>query len=176
MSIGITINNFEEIYHKTYKNTLKYVVIHCNNLEDVNDIIQDTYVELYKNIKRHKSLDLEAEEGFIIGICKNILKKYYRLKYNNKVIPIETQEISSYEDIELNFITKENVSLIWDYVKNKNIIIAKIFYLYYCLDMKILDISKEMNLTESATKNYIYRTIKELKEIYAKESDRNAGK
>ena len=40
--------------------------------------------------------------------------------------------------------------------------------------MKITDIAKEMNLTESATKNYIYRTIRELKNSLKKESDENA--
>ena len=39
--------------------------------------------------------------------------------------------------------------------------------------MKISDISKELKITESATKNYIYRTIKELKNKL-KESEKNA--
>ena len=54
MSTQISLEKFEEIYNKTYKTTLKYIVLHCSNLEDVNDIIQDTYVELYNNIKRKK--------------------------------------------------------------------------------------------------------------------------
>ena len=176
MSTQITLNNFEEIYKKTYNNILKYVILHCNNLDDVNDIIQDTYVELYKNIKRHKVLELDEEIGFIIGICKNILKKYYRFKYKNNVIPIETQEIKTNENLEMDFITKENVSDIWKDIKNKNLIIAKIFYLHFGLGIKIKEIANEMNLTESATKNYIYRTIKQLKEKYGKESDGNARK
>ena len=168
MSTQITLNNFEEIYNITYNNTLKYIVIHCNNLEDVNDIIQDTYVELYKNIKRHKLIEADDEKGYIIGICKNILRRYYRFKYKNNIIPIEEQECISDDNIELEFITKENVSLIWEYLKSKNITIAKIFYLHYALDLKIIDIAKEMNLSESATKNYLYRTIKELKEKFKK--------
>lgn len=174
MSTQITLINFEEIYKKTYQNILKYVIVHCNNLEDVNDIIQDTYIELYKSIKKHKQLDIKEEMGYIIGICKNVLKKYYRFKSKNNVIPIEIQEFSTDKDVEIDFISKENVSEIWEYVKNKNLIIAKVFYLYYGLDMKIMDISKEMNISDSATKNYLYRTIKELKKIYGKESDRNA--
>ena len=66
------------------------------------------------------------------------------------------------------------MSYIWKTLKNKDIKIAKIFYLYYGLDMKITDIAKEMNLTESTTKNYIYRTIRELKNSLKKESDENA--
>ena len=73
--------------------------------------------------------------------------------------------IDSEIDLELEFITKENVRIIWEYIKNKNTEIAKIFYAYYHLGMKINEIALEMQLNESTVKNYIYRTIKELKQI-----------
>lgn len=38
-----SLNKFNEIYSNTYKNTLRYVLLHCNNLDDVSDIVQDTY-------------------------------------------------------------------------------------------------------------------------------------
>ena len=41
MSTQITKNTFEKFYDDTYKSVLKYTICHCNNLEDVNDIIQD---------------------------------------------------------------------------------------------------------------------------------------
>ena len=42
------LEKFEEIYKKTYDVTLKYIICKCSNLEDVNDIIQEIYIELYK--------------------------------------------------------------------------------------------------------------------------------
>lgn len=176
MSTQISFKNFEPIYNKTYKEVLNYVVVHCNSLEDVNDIIQDTYIELYKKLKKSNRIDLENIKAFIIGIAKNVLKKYYRIHYKekNNIISLENEELQIEDniDIELEFITKENVSYIWNILQNKNIQIAKIFYLYYGLDMKIIDIARELNITESATKNYIYRTIKELKNSL-KESEDN---
>ena len=167
VSTQISFKNFELIYNKTYKDVLKHIIAHCNNLEDVNDIIQDTYVELYKRLKKDNSIDLENIQAFVIGIAKNILKKYYRVQYKekNNVVSFEKEELCIEDNIniELEFITKENVSYIWKILQNKDKQIAKIFYLYYGLDMKISDISKELNITESATKNHIYRTIKELK-------------
>ena len=38
--------HFEQIYFNTYQKVLKYIVIHCSNIEDVNDIVQETYIEL----------------------------------------------------------------------------------------------------------------------------------
>ena len=177
MSNLISFRNFEPIYNKTYKDILKYIIAHCSNLEDVNDIIQDTYIELYKKLKKNNRIDLENIQAFIIGIAKNILKKYYRVQYKekNNAVSLENEELQIEDniDIELEFITKENVSYIWEVLQNKDIKIAKTFYLYYGLEMKISDISNELKITESATKNYIYRTIKELKNKL-KESEKNA--
>lgn len=173
----MSIENFEKIYNKTYKDVLKYIIAHCSNLEDVNDIVQDTYVSLYKTLKKNKSIELENDQAFIKGIAKNVLKRYYRFKYKEKnnieIFENEELQLEANIDIELEFIAKENVSHIWQTSNNKDLQIAKIFYLYYGLDMKITDIAKELNLTESATKNYIYRTIKELKNSM-KESEKNA--
>lgn len=167
MSTQISFRNFELIYNKTYKDVLKYIIAHCDDLEDVNDIIQDTYIELYRKLKKDNKIDIENIQAFIIGISKNILKKYYRVQYKekNNVVSFENYELGIEDNIniELEFITKENVSYIWEILQNKDKQIAKIFYLYYGLDMKISDIAKELNITESATKNYIYRTIRELK-------------
>ena len=52
MSAQISLENFEEIYKATYNSTLKYIICKCSNIEDVNDLLQDTYVELYKILKR----------------------------------------------------------------------------------------------------------------------------
>ena len=173
----MTIENFEKIYNKTYKDVLKYIIAHCSNLEDVNDIVQDTYVSLYKTLKKNKSIELENDQAFIKGIAKNVLKRYYRFKYKEKnnieIFENEELQLEANIDIELEFITKDNVLHIWQTLNNKDLRIAKIFYLYYGLDMKITDIAKELNLTESATKNYIYRTIKELKNSI-KEREKNA--
>ena len=40
--------------------------------------------------------------------------------------------------------------------------------------MKISDIANELNCNESTIKNYIFRTIKELKKEFMKEGDENA--
>ena len=84
---------------------------------------------------------------------------------------IENNEIQIPSDIDLeaNFINKENIEEIWDYLNNKDVLIAKIFYLYYALGLKISEISTELKMNESTVKNYIYRTLKELNKKFGKE-------
>ena len=67
------------------------------------------------------------------------------------------------EKVELN----EDLNTVWKYVKTKEVLIQKAFYLYY-LGMSIKDIAKNLKVNESQVKNYIYRTRKELKEMMTK--------
>ena len=164
--------DFENIYQRTYDNTLKFIVIKCNNIDDINDIIQDTYIELYHKLQR-KNIDVENEKNYIVGIAKNIIKRHYRkVKNESKEISIneyENMEVSDDIDIEDNFITQENAKEVWNYIENKDIITTKVFYLYYILDYKIEEIAEEMNLNLSNVKSRIYRNIKEMKKIFGKE-------
>ena len=173
------IELFNEMYNQTYNNTLKFLIIHCSNLDDVNDLLQDVYVELYKKIKRVRDKEIEDINKYIIGIAKNILKKHYRNKYkSNNIVPFEEpmNNIETGTDLDLQLITKENIEYVWNYVKKKDVKIAKIFYLYYYLDMKIKDISNELDLNESTVKTYIYRTANELKNRIGKDGGKYARK
>lgn len=164
--------DFENIYQRTYDNTLKFIVIKCNNIDDINDIIQDTYIELYHKLQR-KNIDVENEKNYIVGIAKNIIKRHYRkVKSESNEISIneyENMEVSDDINIEDNFITQENAKDVWNYIENKDIITTKVFYLYYILGYKIEEIAEEMNLNLSNVKSRIYRNIKEMKKIFGKE-------
>ncbi|CDE82967.1 rNA polymerase sigma-70 factor ECF [Clostridium sp. CAG:273] len=174
------IELFNQLYNQTYNNTLKFLVIHCNNMDDVNDLIQDVYVEVYKKIKKIKDGDIENVNKYIVGIAKNILKKYYRNKYknDNTIVQFENamENIEIGMDLDLKLITNENIKYVWNYVKKKNNKISKIFYLYYYANMKIKEIAIELGLTESTVKTCIYRTISELKNRIGKDGKNYARK
>jgi len=169
-------NSFETVYNDTYNDVLKYVIFKCNNLDDVNDIVQETYIELFKMMKKQ---DIEDIKAYIIGIAKNKLKKHYSLMNVIKTIFIS----NSVDDEEINNIVQSNFDLenhvfenitkdeIWDYLNHKNNLIAKIFYLYYAEDITIKEIAKELTLNESTVKNHLYRTLKELNELFGKDND-----
>lgn len=174
MSTQLQEKDFEKIYRNTYNRTLRFVIIRCNNLNDVNDIIQDTYTELFNKLKKNSQMELDSIEGFICGIANNVIKRHYSKR--KKIVALfneqneEIIEIKDDFDLEQNIITKENVEIIWDFLKKKDLLTAKIFNLYFAIDMKISDIAKELNLQESNVKNRIYRTLKEIKEFLGKEN------
>lgn len=122
MTKNMEKNNFEEIYNKTYTRMLKFAVVKCNNIDDVNDIIQDTYIELLKIMKKKKVIPTENLDNYVLGIANNVIKRHYSKKKKDKVIIYypnkendEDIEIKDEFDIEQDFITKENVAIVWEY-------------------------------------------------------------
>lgn len=83
-------------------------------------------------------------------------------------------DLPSTIDIETDTITKLNAEEVWKYIKQKKVIVIKVFYLYYYSDRKLSQIAKELGISESKVKNILYRTIKEIQEKWKKEGDSDA--
>jgi RNA polymerase sigma-70 factor (ECF subfamily) len=144
----------------------------------VNDIVQETYVELFRAMRKRKIRDIRP---FIFGIVRNKLKKYYgfktklRERFINKSIDDETVVDRLRDDFDLEKYVLEKITKdeIWAYLDKKNVVTAKIFYLYYGEDVTIKEVARELKLNESTVKNHLYRTLKELNELFGKEGDEN---
>ena len=176
MTSQSNLYKFNDIYDKTHLDLLKYVIIKCHNVSDTNDIIQETYLELW-NIINKKKLNNNNIKSYLISIANNKIKKHYTLLQKIRTISIYEKNDKDMELIDLledkinieNFvIQKDNWLTIWKYIKSKkNQDIPKVFYLYL-LELSIKEISKELKKSESYIKNLIYRTLKELQEKFGK--------
>ena len=176
MMVESQLDFFENLYEKTYDRVLKFIILNCSEPADVNDIIQDTYIELYKIIERKKVSSLTNASAYMIGIAKNKLKKYYGFRYKFKNLSLfsgnDLELIDLVKDdvnIENIIINDENMQAIWEFLKKKKAIISKIFYLHYYLDMTIKEVAKELKVKESTVKSHLYRTLKELSETFGRE-------
>ena len=166
---------FEQIYKDTYPAISKYVVCHCKNIEDVKDILQEIYLHVYNHIQK----DNEINITYIYGIARNKVKDYYRFSYKNRFISIFSKHLEELEmidtipddyDLERDILLKCSNEEIWKYLTDKPVIISKTIYLYYYLDLTIQEIADELNISESNVKNYIYRTLKDLRKKLEKEA------
>ena len=174
-----TLKTFDEIYDKTYADILKYIICNCSNIEDVKDIVQNIYLELLKVL--NNKITYNNVNAYIMGIAKNKVKEYYRFNYKAKMISLFSKKddlelldiIPDNIDLQKNLIQKEDLKFVWSYLKNKKVVISKIFYLYYYNNMSIREIAKELNINESNVKHYLYRTLKELKNVVKQRSEEN---
>ncbi len=107
----------------------------------------------------------------LIGIAKNVIKRYATKKKLLCLVNDENEDIDVADtfDLEQNFMTKQDAEKVWSYIKSKDLITAKVFYLYYVLGLKIAEIAQELEVTESNVKNKIYRTQKEIRKYLGKD-------
>lgn len=164
--------DFEEIYEGTYLSTLKFITIHCYHVSDINDILQDTYVELYKILCKKQKLNVENKQSYICGIARNVIKRYGAKKKNTiSLVNDEKEEIEVADtfDLEQNFMHKQDVQKVWEFIQKKDLITSKVFYLYFVLGLKITEIAQELRINESTVKNKIYRTQKEIQKRLGKD-------
>lgn len=153
------LEKFDEVYNESYRDISRYVVVSSNNIGDVQDILQNIYFEVYKNIGKVK------DKNYVFGIAKNVMKKYYRFKFMKKSDEVLYDNIKGNINLEKSVMEKFDTELVWNYLKKKGGNVSKIMYLYYYEDFTIKQIADTLNLTESNVKNYIYRTLKELRRI-----------
>lgn len=180
MTSQINLYKFNEIYDKTHLDLLKYVIIKCHNINDTNDIMQETYLEFWNIINKKELSDINIK-SYLIGIANNKIKKHYTLLQKFKTISLfeindkDRELIETLEDgVNINeiIIQKDNWNTIWKFIKSKkNQDIPKVFYLYYKLELSIKEISKELQRSESYIKHLIYRTLQELQNNFG-----NGGK
>ena len=180
MTSQINLYKFNEIYDKTHLDLLKYVIIKCHNINDTNDIMQETYLEFWNIINKKELSDINIK-SYLIGIANNKIKKHYTLLQKFKTISLfeindkDRVLIETLEDgVNINeiIIQKDNWNTIWKFIKSKkNQDIPKVFYLYYKLELSIKEISKELQRSESYIKHLIYRTLQELQNNFG-----NGGK
>ena len=164
-------HSFTQLYEETYDDILKYIVTHCSNLEDANEILQDTYLDFYRALKRGNII--QDPRSYLFAIAKNKVKKHYTLFYRFKTISLftsikdtnnEIQDlIADDNDLEEQIQMNLEIEEVWAHLKQKKQIIQKVFMLYYYFEMTHKEIAEALSISESSVKNYLYRTLKELR-------------
>ncbi len=158
------LNQFDMLYETTYFDVSKYVICKCSKPDDVEDILQNIYLAVFKAILNNS----EVTKTYIMGIAKNKVNDYYRFNYKEKIISLFSSKddlevidtIPTDMNIEANLLDKFDTEFVWEYLKNKKVIVFKVFYLYFKLELPIKEISKCLDITESNVKHYLYRTIR----------------
>lgn len=160
------------IYDETYDDILRYIISKCNNIEDVQDIIQNVYFNFYKAIQKREILE---PKRYLIRIARNEIYKTYGLlslaKNNIPVFSLGFEKTEKeFDSSTLSFKENYDSSLIcdeiYDYLQKNDELTFKIFLLHFKCDMKIKDISTKLKIKESTVKNRLYRTLKELKTTF----------
>lgn len=162
------INNELEI-EKIMKNYNSYIytIIHQSHLtfqkEDVEEIIIDVYLTLWNNRER---LDInKSMSAYIAGITKNLMLKKCRNKKQIENIEDYSEQLSSIQNIELDYLESQQNQLIMNELEKMKKEDKDIFISYYYEQRKIKEIAIIFALSESKIKSKLFRIRKKLNKI-----------
>lgn len=151
---------------------LIYITGKCHKIEDVSDIFQETYMELLLVLEKKDWEEIQNEEAFLIKLAKRKIYRHYSFleKLENLITrKIEEETVHDVEHINLmlspehKVIRQSMIDQAHRYLKTKDELTKKIFYLYYYDEVTIAQIAKMLSVGESTVKNRLYRTLKEMR-------------
>jgi len=173
---------FNGVYEETYPLLLRYISLRLNGVgayHDICDVLQETYCEFFKVIKKKGLNYIENSYAFLCKIAGARLKrKYAQKKKQSKILPLHIN--SDPDDEELFIINFENMTgvveedkiidkimaeKIMSVINGGNPDSARIFMLRYEYDMKLEDIAEELGMEFHTVRNKLYRKIAELKKL-----------
>ena len=71
----------DEIWNRFSTELLNFIVKRVNSIEEAEDILQDSFVKIYKNID--KLSNYKTFKSWLYLIVRNTIIDYYRKKKNN---------------------------------------------------------------------------------------------
>lgn len=157
----------EALYH-LYKKTLFVLCLkYCANEAEAEDILHDSFIEIYTNIKNYKGNG--SFEGWIKRITIN--KAINKYKQSHLLVPLKDtyNEVTSIEEVEINL----SLDIILSLIQNLPHQYRLVFNLYELDDYSHKDIAKMLSISEGTSKSNLHRAKLLLKENILKNTNYN---
>lgn len=172
--------HFNRIYDATWERVRRYLYPRVRAPEDLADILQETYLELYRALERGN--DPNNSEAFVMHIAKQKLARHYKAQ-SNHAIPIDwedTPEVDQYdldrwldESLEDQIVIEQLSNTILSELPREPWPIRQIFTCIFSMEMKMPEVASALDLSVNQVRNLYYRTLRDLRQRYAESSQTN---
>lgn len=158
---------FEEIYQTTYPALSRYVFFKVENAEDMEDILQNVYVDYYIDVLR-KGKIVENPEAYLIKMANHRCGAHFRKEA--RVITLEdetdwTMNIPADDDTALDAIQHATSQEIWETVATLPELDRKILIARFRFELSFPEIALELQMEETKIKARFYRALDKIRKI-----------
>lgn len=156
---------FQSLSPKIYK--IAYAI--TGNEYDAKDVVQDTFIQAFKNIKSLK--DKSKFNNWVYSIASNLAKSRYN-KNKREVASIIDEDLvhnfanhnNSFDDPDAIIEKKETSNSIKSLLNELSPTYKEVLILYYYADLSYEQISNDLNISMGTVKSRLYRAKEALKE------------
>jgi RNA polymerase sigma-70 factor, ECF subfamily len=145
--------NFDEIFETYFSRIYNKILGMVKNKEDAEDIAQDVFLTVYKNLKKFRN-----DSGIYTWVYRIAINKTYDF-FRRKKETFERNEeglsIEDNEDVTTKIMLEEKLQLISE--REREIILMKDIYGY-----KLREIGKIKDMKLSTVKSIYYKGLKEM--------------
>lgn len=169
-------DQFNRIYDETWDQLNIYVTVRARSIYDLHDLIQETYLELYRALSR--GVEPANPAAFVMHIAKQKLASYYsdlaetpfslESDDSDYIDPVDQHSLDRWVSDRIEDVTAEKLAAdqIMQSLPASPWPIRQIFYLRFHHGLTLPEIARELDLTVNQTRNHYYRTLQDLRERY----------
>lgn len=160
---------FENITETYYAEIYKYLVFCLKDEDRAGDILQDTFVVVYKNIEKLKNH--ENVGGFVFRTAQNLVKNYKKQLYKRITKELSIDEgiidIRDYNaDIESTMDSRiDEYDYVTDIIESLDDEKKRLYKMYYIENIPMKEIAKSLNIEYTALRMKYVRLRREIKEL-----------
>ncbi len=156
----ITITS-EEVIERYADMVYRLALLHVNNPSDADDIFQEVFIRLVKNIQ--KLQNWEHIKAWLIRVTINCSHSHYDRASFKKNVPLEEANESGFD--ETGFDKAEGDGPITAAVKKLPVKYRGVVHLFYYEELSIAEIAASTQQKETTVKSQLFRAREMLKEM-----------
>lgn len=144
----------QKLLYENYKNVLFTICYkYSNNLEDAEDNLHNTFIEIFTNIEKYKGLG--SFEGWMKRIAINKSIESYKKTYH--LTPLYEEKITDVVAIEEYQIEKIELNALLNLIKELPDQYRLVFTLYELDDYSHQEISEMLSISVNTSKSNLHR-------------------
>ena len=164
------INQFEQLYHQTFRRLSQYVLFKAGNISDTEDIVAAVYTDYFQHIVQRGHAEPANPYAYLVRMANHGLGRLYK----------ERQTLISFDD-EQNHLSEtlpddpESLSRFFDQIDSQDIWLGihrlsdaqqQVIVAHLRFDLTFREIAEQLGQRESTVKLRYYRALDRLKKIF----------
>ncbi len=157
--------HFDQLWHTFSKELGKYIQSKVNNRHDAEDILQDVYVKIFRNLDKVEKKT--AIRSWLYTITKNTIIDFYKKKKDHLVTPeriLEIEDAFTEESFDDGNMNKEVADCLDQMIFDIPDKYREVCDLYERKNLKHSEIADKLGISTSASKVRLSRAKAKIKE------------